>query len=109
MTESNRSDDEGPGSDASETIRAEFYWSVETPSTAIVGSVAVAADREPLALEPLYETVDPDSLNTLFRSRERNSTDGDATVTFALDGYGITVQSDGTVVVRPVETRSGSE
>lgn len=109
MTESNQSDDEGSGSDANGTIRTEFDWSVETPTTAVVETVAVAASREPVALEPLYETVDPDALDTLVRSREKNSTDGGVAVTFAFDGYEITVHSDGTVVVRPVEAHSESE
>ena len=109
MHESKRPDDDGPTSDARESIRAEFDWSVVPPSTAVVETVAIAADREPTGLEPLYETIDPDALDTLIRSMGTNSTDGDATVTFTLDGYQVTVQRDGSVVIRPDKARTESE
>lgn len=109
MTKSRRPDDEGPPANTRGAIRAEFDWSVIPPSTAVVETVAIAADREPTVLEPLYETLDPDALDALMRSGGTDSTDGDATVTFALDGYQVTVERGGTVVVRPDEAREESE
>lgn len=61
------------------SIRAEFDWSVVTPSMAVVETVAIALDMEPTGLEPLYETIDPDALDTFIHSMVTNSTDGDAT------------------------------
>lgn len=109
MPESRPPDDDGPTSDEREPIRAEFDWSEVTPSTAVVETVAIAADREPTVLEPLYETIDPDALDMLIRSMETSSIDGNATVTFALDAYELTVQRDGVIVVRPDKARRGSE
>lgn len=109
MRESKWPDDDGPTANTRGSIRAKFDWSEVSPSNAVVETVAIAADREPTVLEPLYETVDPDALDALIRSRGTNSTDGDATVTFALDGYRVTVQRNGTVVVRPDEARAESE
>lgn len=106
MTESERSDDEESPSDTRGAIQAEFDWSEVSPSTAVVETVAIAVDSEPTVLEPLYETVDPDALDTLIRSLETNSTDEDATVTFALDGHEVTVRRDGTVGVRPDEAHA---
>lgn len=101
MSESKRPDDEGHGSDMDEVIRAEFDWSEVPPSTAVVEMVAIAADREPMALESLYDTIDPDALDMLICSGGTNSTNGMATVTFAFYGHKVTVQRDGTVAVRP--------
>lgn len=109
MPESTRSDDGGPTADARGSIRAEFDWSDVLPSTAVVETVAIAADREPMALEPLYDTIDPDALDTLVRSGGTNSANGMASVTFALEGHEATVQPDGTVVVWPVEARTNPE
>ncbi|WP_313692337.1 HalOD1 output domain-containing protein [Halorarum halobium] len=109
MTESEDSDGDVPASDSCGAIQAEFDWSVVTPSTAVVETVAIAAACEPTVLEPLYETVDPDALDTLIRSIGTDSKDGDATVTFALDGYQVTVERDGRVDVRPHEARAESE
>lgn len=96
MSDAKRPDDDGPGA-----IRAEFDWSTVPPSTAVVETVAIAADRDPVALEPLYDAIDPDALDALIHSRGARSTDGDATVTFGIDGYQVTIQRAGTVVVRP--------
>lgn len=109
MTEPARSDDDMPASRTRGTIQAEFDWSDVRPSTAVVEMVATAANREPTALEPLYETVDPDALDTLVRSMGANSIDGDATVTFPFEGYQVVVRRDGRVVVRPDEARGESE
>jgi hypothetical protein len=108
MTKSRRGGDDGPAANSQGSIRAEFDWSEVSPSTAVIESVAIAADREPTAIEPLYETVDPDALDALIRSGDPNLTDGDASVTFALDGYQVTVQRGGTVAVRPDEARAES-
>lgn len=109
MTKSRRRDDDEPTAYTGESIRAEFDWSEVSPSTAVVETVAIAAGREPTVLEPLYETVDPDALDALIRSGDRDSTGGDTAVKLALDGYEVRVERGGTVVVSPDEARSESE
>ena len=109
MSESDRPDDDEPYPDDFRVIRAEFDWTAVTPSAAVIESLAIAIDREPTARKPLYETIDPDALDSLIRSGRTHSTDGTTTVTFALDGHGVTVRSDGTVVVRSLALRSESE
>lgn len=109
MSDSNRPDDERPGSDVDEAIRAEFDWSVTPPSRAVVETVAIAADREPTGIEPLYETIDPDALDTLIHPDGTSPVEGDTTVTFTLDCHQVLVQRDGTVVVQPAEASTESE
>ena len=79
------------------------------PSTAVVETVAIAANCEPTVLEPWYETIGPDALGTLIRSMGTRLTEGGATITFAFDGHEVTVQRAGSVVVRPDEARPESE
>lgn len=109
MSESGRPDDDEPTPGVRASIRAEFDWSEVNPSTAVVETVAIAADRAPRELEALYDTIDPDALDTLICSTGTDSTDADATVTFALNGYQVTVKRDGSVVVRPDEVPPESE
>jgi len=79
--------------------RATFDADVVAPSTAVVGAVSTVADRDPLSIEPLYSTIDPDALNALFADGRRD--DGDIHVRFSMIGYRITLSSDGRVTVRP--------
>lgn len=107
MAESNRPSDDGPTATISETIRAEFDWADVDPSTAVVETVATAADRDPMELEPLYNTVDTDALDNLLRSG--NSADGTTTVSFTFEGHGVTAQREGSIIVRPIEPSVDAE
>lgn len=80
----------------------------ETPSEAVVEAVSSAADCRPAfaddartsdVLPPLYHTVDPDALDSLFGHTAGGDTGG--RVTFPYHGFRVTVRSDGAVVVDP--------
>lgn len=101
VTASDRPDEDGRRPDADGVIQAEFDWSAKAPSNAVVEAVAIASDREPTAVEPLYESVDPDALDALVGSNGTDSEDGEASVSFEHAGHVVTVHSDGSVVVRP--------
>lgn len=75
-------------------IRTQYDWSATTPSTAIAEVLGVASDREPTEIEPLYDVLDPDALDTLLA-------DGSAetTVKFEAGGFHVTVTGDGVVIV----------
>lgn len=61
----------------------------DTPvSLAVIECVSEVDDSDPETRPPLYEAIDPDALNNLFR--DRNS----AEVTFTYLDYKITVTSD---------------
>ena len=102
MIGSDRAVDDDPASEDDGTIRAEFDWSSRTPSEGVIETVAIAADAEPTAIDPLYNSVDPDALDALVRSNGRGPKTGDVTVTFTLDGHEVQVRSDGVVIVLPV-------
>jgi len=66
---------------------------------AVVETVAVALDLETTALEPLYESVDPDALDALFEAKDSSATPGELTVTFTVAERQVTVHGSGEVVV----------
>jgi hypothetical protein len=77
-------------------IDAEYSeTSNQPPSEVIVDAIATAAGVDPLELPPLYEFVDPDALNSLFRH------DGatDALLSFTVDTWNVFVRGDGKIRV----------
>ena len=100
MTRPTRTVCPGPDPDADGVVRAEFDWGTVSPSVAVVEAVAVASDREPTAVEPLVETVDPDALNALVAAGGETC----STVTFEFIGHDVAVQSNGVVLVGPPTT-----
>ena len=82
-------------------VCARYEWSSTSPSTAVIETVAIAVNREPTALEPLYESLDSDALDTLLRSTGSTSKDaGTVTISFKYAGQQVTVHSRGDVIVR---------
>jgi hypothetical protein len=67
-----------------------------SPVDAIVETVASLEGVDPGELPPLYESIDPDVLNTVARGRP---SDSDAAVCFVYDGWNICVRGDGSLVV----------
>lgn len=79
-------------------------------STRVVEAFAAAVGTSPLDLDfALYDCLDPDALDALFAAK----TDGEARiggeVVFVVEGYEITVDSDGEIVVRGGELASPTE
>lgn len=60
----------------------------------IVEAVADAGEIDPTELPPLYNTIDPDALNALFRSSEM-----EMTAALSYHGYDIIVHSGGDITV----------
>jgi hypothetical protein len=105
MTVGDRPDEPDTSSGTDGTIRADYDWTVTAPSTVVIETVAVASGREPTGIEPLYEAIDPDALDELFRSNGDVPVGDGITVTFEFGGQSVTVHGSGAVVVRPVEPR----
>jgi len=57
-----------------------YDQSTTTPSRAVIAVLAEVMGTDPTELSPLYDSVDPDALDTIVRVREPH--DGDAEVTF---------------------------
>ncbi len=101
-----RHDRDGTATGTGEATKGEFEWSAVAPSTAVVETIASAADCDPTELDPLYNAIDTDALDRLLDSGEPN---GMTTVTFRVGGYEVTVQRGGTVIARPIETATEPE
>ena len=67
----------------------------DSPTLRVVDAIAETTDTDPLELEPLYNVVDPEALDRLFKT----NADVCASVRFEYDGHTVEVRSDDTVVV----------
>lgn len=72
----------------------------ETATVQVIQTVAETTSTDPLELPPLYDTIDPDALDSLVE----DMTTG--TISFNYTGLDITVHSDGTVIINdpPADT-----
>lgn len=69
----------------------------ELPSMAIVMAMAAIRDVEPTELDPLYEAVDPERLDSFLRV-EGDVVDA-VTLEFSYHGHSIRAHSDGTIEI----------
>jgi len=82
--------------------RFEYEQDTTDASMAVVAALSEVDETDPMALQPLYETIDTDALDTLMSGREADS---DAVaVTVEVAAYTVTVYSDGEVAVSPSPT-----
>lgn len=75
----------------------------ENVSDTVISTVATAVGADPLDLEPLYSVVDPDALDSLFRS-SMESPAAALELRFSMAGCQVTVHADGEVAVTPPPT-----
>ncbi|MGM0372001.1 MAG: HalOD1 output domain-containing protein [Halobacteriota archaeon] len=66
---------------------------------AVIGTLAEVMDVDPLDLEPLHSTVDPDALNAIISTPP--GMEGTVHVTFTHEDHAITVYSDGEITITP--------
>ncbi|WP_254810539.1 HalOD1 output domain-containing protein [Natronosalvus amylolyticus] len=78
--------------------RAIFDANTVSPSTAVIGVISAVSDKDPLDIDPLYSSIDPDAFDTLMS--HQSIADGDVHVAFELAGYDVTVSSYGSVTVQ---------
>ena len=78
----------------------ESMWGSDQPvSMAVIEAVAEAEGVDPVDLrEPLFDVIDPDALEILFR-------DGTGYVVFEYHGYEVAVDSDRNVDVTPARSQ----
>lgn len=89
-------------------IRTHHDWSETPPSNAVVRTVAIAADRGPLELSPLYDSVDPDALDQCVRSLGGSTGAAASAVTFRFGDRTVAVHGSGQVLAWPVDRRERS-
>ncbi|MCL9814605.1 HalOD1 output domain-containing protein [Natranaeroarchaeum aerophilus] len=91
------------------TYHIEYDWRTAMPMSMIV--VMVVSDLEgtdPMELTPLYDSLDPELLDTLFSPRS-DGTLAVGEVTFTFEGYEIHVYRHGHISVRPPEALETQE
>lgn len=80
----------------------------EPPSEAVLTAVSAVSNRKIIpntsdddgsdALEPLYDTIDPDALDALF-DQIGNESNSEGSITFTYIGHEITVKNTGEILV----------
>lgn len=83
----------------SAAVRTQFDQEKTPASMAVIATLAEVMDADPVELDPLRSTVDPDALDDLVRVR--TGTGGDVHVTFTHEDHAITVYSYGVVSITP--------
>lgn len=68
-----------------------------TPAEVVIEAVAAAADVDPLELPPLYDYVEPDALNSLFR--HDGPGDAGTVLSFRIDDWNVFLHADGRIRV----------
>lgn len=74
-------------------------WKTGSVSERVVHAVARARDVDPLELDPLYDSVDPDALERLFDASSASDSAVQGRIVFGMAGCEVTVRSDGRVDV----------
>lgn len=67
-------------------------------SEAVVDAIAAAANDDPMSIAPIYGSVDPDALDSLFRT-------GGSDVSIGFSHEGFTVEVDGRGTIQVVRAR----
>lgn len=73
----------------------------DRPSELLVEAVADAAGADPLELDPLFRTFDPDVLDEFVATGAVPDVDGH--ISFTYEGYRVTVHPSGLFELEPVE------
>ena len=77
--------------------QAAYEWTSVTPSAATLETLAAVTGTDELDLAPLYQSIDPDALDTLVGVRPDGRVAGQTEVAFTHEGYDVVVDSGGTV------------
>ena len=83
------------------TVRTLFDPEQIPTSTAVIATLAEVMDADPVELDPLYATVEPDALDAIVRVR--TGTTGDLKVSFTHEDHAITVSSYGVITITSAE------
>jgi len=83
----------------SATARTQFDRELTSASMAVVATLAEVKDVDPVDLDPLNGTIDPDAMDALFS--ELNGMGDETHVSFTHADHAITVTSGGVVTISP--------
>src|SRR6056297_2846851 len=75
------------------------FESRDSLATSVVNLIETIEETEQKELSPLYDTIDPEALNALFRP-QRHSHRDDGSVWFVFEDYQVTIFADGDIELR---------
>ncbi|GCF13612.1 hypothetical protein Harman_15470 [Haloarcula mannanilytica] len=76
----------------------------ESVSEAVVRAVSTVEDRHPRALPSLYDVINPEALDGLFKTDSARDTRGENLVSFQFSDSVVTVHADGCLQVERSQT-----
>lgn len=86
-----------------DTYRLHHYWgSDESVATTVIVGVAAITNTPPPDLEPLFETIDPESLDRLYQPTSGGSSRDDGRVSFEFNDCAVIVNATGEIEITPV-------
>lgn len=97
MSKSNRRSTDSDSSTQMNVTRKQFDWTETRPSAAVTEYISAMTGREQTDFAPLYETVDPEALDSLIGSSKRSTP---VSISFEYAGHSVTVRSDGELVIK---------
>ena len=77
------------------------------PSISVIQKVATLEGVDSMDLPPLYDSIDPEALDSLLEQRDGHVTDETVSIEFTYNGYTVVVDSAGSIDVS--ETNAESE
>lgn len=75
----------------------------DAPSLTVVEAIGVISDETVADIDPLYSSVDPDALDTIFSTIASGEMSGPVCVELTHAGHEVFISSDGRLSVRPVD------
>jgi hypothetical protein len=87
--------------DATGCYRVRYDATDAPPSAVAVGAVAAIAGTDPLDLDPVWDSVDPDALDDLFRSTPGGRLRESGQIVFSLADHRVAVDADDEMEIWP--------
>jgi hypothetical protein len=84
--------------------RTQFDWTETRPSAAVTEHISAMTGREQTDFAPLYETIDPEALDSLVDSSDRSTP---VSISFEYAGHSVTVRSDGALIIEAPSAKIG--
>lgn len=81
------------------TVRIQFEHAQTPASLAVIATLAEMLNTDPVELDPLHATIEPDALDAIVSAH--NGMTGDIHVSFTHEDHEVTVSSYGVVTITP--------
>ncbi|WP_224335682.1 HalOD1 output domain-containing protein [Haloprofundus halobius] len=82
---------------ARECYSIEYDRTRDPPSIELIVAIATIEDRGTDEVEPLYETIDPDALDAIFREESEATAHRNGRLSFVFSGREVTVWAEGRI------------